>query len=774
MARTKKRWMNRVEALQKGLKNGTGFHRHVKAIDKVASALKGSRVAKTSGLLGKRRTRSTANTSTNVATAAVASPNCDAESTSSSLGAANALKRPSASTPRSSRLPLDPLHMTTRSATKSNSSTSTSAGQGRPGSATQSMLAVAAPALDAEERPAKRARRAKEDEIAPGAGDGGDDDDEDIAPAPPPKRRPGRPKTAKAVKTARGPAPANGGPRLPGRRRAPHPDPVIEADLARQAELRRNYRIVAKALKPSLQVLGERTNKLLEADPGAHEAFPEYVEVRRGLDERLSRRLALVERIYQFRRENLSEAVAAEKAVVENDHKRRLDDLRDDFLLGCKDSFLHTVRAMRLAEEDEATDEEVCDVTLARRLESARPTSPQQEEPADKARQGRPGGPIPGTSRSSAFLETERAWNELDARFRCGKFLEGIAPDVCDRDPQYHAMYDSTDRQAAIATRNLDTLALASEQVDEDGDEAQNAGVSSAEQAAGMEALLGAIDLRSAETPVVEPVKEESQTPKRREPKLGLFLTPKASAAAGTVTARAVRSPPTPTRPAPVAASARGGRPTRPIAPKGPPGRGSNPLSSILNDEEAPGAQLPVAHNSFQPVQYEQPVRYEPHVHPLYSPTLPPPPPYGGFVPYRPPAVLPGPAPQSFPAASLQSFAVTGAGRRPGSVYQPMPPPPPPPPPPSWMEVAPVAPTASLAPASQMVARDAAGNVVFYPAFPPMSMHAPMPLPQPLHQPLPQAPAVRPTAAPPSYAFHAYRPADQQFSGPAPREDPHR
>ena len=135
------------------------------------------------------------------------------------------------------------------------------------------------------------------------------------------KRRPGRPRTLKRAPSNTGLPPA--GPRLPGRRRAPHPDAVVEAKLVRQAELRRNYRTLAKALKPALIELGERSTKILESSLDAHKAFAQYKVVQKSLDARLSQRLGLVEREYQLNRGNKAGMLEAEKAVVHNDFKVR-------------------------------------------------------------------------------------------------------------------------------------------------------------------------------------------------------------------------------------------------------------------------------------------------------------------------------------------------------------------------------------------------------------------------------------------------------------------
>lgn len=83
--------------------------------------------------------------------------------------------------------------------------------------------------------------------------------------------------------------------RLPGRKRAQHPDPEVEVALRRQLELKVAYRAVAKALKPVLAELAQRTAQELQEDVELHMRYPEYDDMIRELEDRLQKRLQFLD-----------------------------------------------------------------------------------------------------------------------------------------------------------------------------------------------------------------------------------------------------------------------------------------------------------------------------------------------------------------------------------------------------------------------------------------------------------------------------------------------
>jgi hypothetical protein len=103
--------------------------------------------------------------------------------------------------------------------------------------------------------------------------------------------------------------------RLPGRRRQPHSNASIEADLRRQLQLKTAYRAMVKALKPVLGELAQRTLNGLENDPEYHKQSDEYEAVCRELHERKRQRVALVDNKRRLALEEIARVEAAEEHI---------------------------------------------------------------------------------------------------------------------------------------------------------------------------------------------------------------------------------------------------------------------------------------------------------------------------------------------------------------------------------------------------------------------------------------------------------------------------
>ncbi|KAI9851422.1 MAG: hypothetical protein M1838_003773 [Thelocarpon superellum] len=295
-----------------------------------------------------------------------------------------------------------------------------------------------------------------------------------IAP-PAVKRPPGRPRGAKTSKTSKAPvaAPTPSGPRLPGRRRAPHADPVVEALLVRQGDLKRNYRTVAKAMKPALAVLSDRTSALLEEDEQAHKKAALFEAVQAELDARLAERLDDLDREYRLKRDNAVVKLAAECAVARRNCDRKVEESQEDLVLYCKQEFLQVLRDLKLHRDGEATEDE-----------------DQDDAPPEKRR-----GPKSGASRAFDLMETERQWAALEARLRCNQVLQSCAPEVVNESPGNVATADRRARMAAVAAYNLESLFFAAEEVEEQGPEASPTVLFNG-QKVGLQPLLDAIDVR--------------------------------------------------------------------------------------------------------------------------------------------------------------------------------------------------------------------------------------------------------------------------------------
>ena len=168
---------------------------------------------------------------------------------------------------------------------------------------------------DPNARPRRLARNARR--VPFSALNGQDKSTERADSGRPSKRPPGRPRLNRPsvarpgldrVKT-----------KHPGRRRVPNPDATTEADLVRQAELKRVFKSVCKAVKPALAELAGRSLEELEADPFAHENHPNYRLVQDGLDTRLEERKIEAESIYQLELKSLTRVYQAQKSIVHND-----------------------------------------------------------------------------------------------------------------------------------------------------------------------------------------------------------------------------------------------------------------------------------------------------------------------------------------------------------------------------------------------------------------------------------------------------------------------
>jgi hypothetical protein len=112
-----------------------------------------------------------------------------------------------------------------------------------------------------------------------------------------------------------GDAPAKPGRRLPGRRRQPHPDVNIEADLRRQLTLKMNYRSLAKVQKTLLEELSKRTVNNLQKDQDYHTKCPEYEPLMALLRQHRDGRVDQIDAVRTYRMEQLQRVRIAEEQI---------------------------------------------------------------------------------------------------------------------------------------------------------------------------------------------------------------------------------------------------------------------------------------------------------------------------------------------------------------------------------------------------------------------------------------------------------------------------
>lgn len=109
--------------------------------------------------------------------------------------------------------------------------------------------------------------------------------------------------------------------RLPGRRRAPHANPKVEAALRRQLHLRMAYRAVAKNLKPILAELAKRSLNNIHKDPEAHTTFSEYPVVKDSLNEHFGERLAWIQKQKELNKQRLDDILEQETAMRKRNYE---------------------------------------------------------------------------------------------------------------------------------------------------------------------------------------------------------------------------------------------------------------------------------------------------------------------------------------------------------------------------------------------------------------------------------------------------------------------
>ncbi|KAL5395519.1 hypothetical protein PMIN02_004031 [Paraphaeosphaeria minitans] len=155
-----------------------------------------------------------------------------------------------------------------------------------------------------------------------------------------------------------GDAPVKMGRRLPGRRRAPHPDVDVEVDLRRQLNLKMSYRSLAKIQKNILDELSNRTTTSLDDDPQFHKQCPEYEPLMVSLDQYKQSRLDSVEALRREKLAQLERVVEAERHIAKEKYVQRFYDLQEDLLLQCFHRAKQLQRESRKSQDGAGTEDE--------------------------------------------------------------------------------------------------------------------------------------------------------------------------------------------------------------------------------------------------------------------------------------------------------------------------------------------------------------------------------------------------------------------------------
>ncbi|KAJ9641817.1 hypothetical protein H2199_005030 [Coniosporium tulheliwenetii] len=242
--------------------------------------------------------------------------------------------------------------------------------------------------------------------------------------------------------------------RLPGRRRAPHADINIEANLRRQLQLKTAYRSVVKALKPVLAELAQRSLDDLQNEPTAHEKVDQYHAVKAALDNQLKERLATLERTREVKLARIQRQYDGEYIVRKKACEMAVRDLQEDHLLRCKNQLLTINRGAATANDEEATEDEDDLVPHLRGMQYPNQQTGYLPEKFD--------------SRSRWFIKTQELWqqSEKDIAFRqeWRAFLEKNQEDfnrAAVENVEDFAEFDTSDREYATAVWNVNELAEA-------------------------------------------------------------------------------------------------------------------------------------------------------------------------------------------------------------------------------------------------------------------------------------------------------------------------
>jgi hypothetical protein len=297
--------------------------------------------------------------------------------------------------------------------------------------------------------------------------------------------------------------------RMPGRRRAPHADPNIEADLRRQLQLRLAYRSVAKALKPLLAELSQRSIDALEDDEEAHQQGEEYTAVMTELDTRLQRRLEVLENERRIKTDSLHEWLELQKEELRLRFVNRVEVFQDDYQTRAENRLLELYREYEREMDDDATEDEDGVV------------GPQH----GKTSNANPTGKLDHKfdSRSRFFLVTEKLADGRQRQIEMQKLqkdftAEGhddvqeeiVAPDENEY-PSGFGHVSTARRDYATSVLNLKALALASETVEKDDERKERAAqIIPNEDAIGLQVLA---DIMNLQPLVVLPARMQTPPP---------------------------------------------------------------------------------------------------------------------------------------------------------------------------------------------------------------------------------------------------------------------
>ncbi|KAI9799695.1 MAG: hypothetical protein M1825_004430 [Sarcosagium campestre] len=285
-------------------------------------------------------------------------------------------------------------------------------------------------------------------------------------PVVPQRRPPGRPRGRPKSNTqsVSRPTSAKSKRRGRGRKKKVHADPHVNAEWRRMRDLKKNYTALAKALKPCLQELADRCFQDLEANPEAYRNYEQHGMIQESLDQAYTTRLARLKEEARLKKEVNARVLRGETSIAALEYRRSFEEAKEELLAGIRHEMLVIQRKLDVLEDEEATDEEMS-----------------EPEPSEDA------VPIEGPSRSLPHLERQRAINDAAVREHVGAVVRAFAlregEDIGDTRRQL-ATFDGDLRSVGLATRNVGNLA----------DAAQEVGRQSAAETSGLRLLASAVE----------------------------------------------------------------------------------------------------------------------------------------------------------------------------------------------------------------------------------------------------------------------------------------
>ncbi|KAI1996401.1 hypothetical protein LOZ53_001001 [Ophidiomyces ophidiicola] len=188
----------------------------------------------------------------------------------------------------------------------------------------------------------------------------------------------------------------------------------------RQRELQGAFRRVSSAQRAALLVLANRSESRLAKDPKAHMSTPLYQEVLDGLEARLEKQKALINREYDLKVQCEKQYLEAAQYWINSGFEEKVESVRDEHILAAQGSFLQYLDQCRQAGDDDHTETEESDTENWR---TNRKVSHQSVRGFDGSYIRRPSG-------ASLYDRADSGWDDFIQRARIGGDIFALLKDM--------------------------------------------------------------------------------------------------------------------------------------------------------------------------------------------------------------------------------------------------------------------------------------------------------------------------------------------------------